>query len=208
MGTNMKSVIATTLIGPAAAFVPTPTSKATPTALNAFESELGVQPPLGFFDPLGMLDDASQERFDRLRYVEIKHGRVAMLAFLGQLTTRAGNFLDGSIDKAGHAFSSYPSGLAALFGPDAIPKAGFQQIVVFCGILELAFMTGIDNDYGCDFPGDFRNGKFKSWDKFDDATKLRKRAIELNNGRAAMFGILGLMVHEQLGTNMPIIGQL
>ena len=37
------------------------------------------------------------------------------------------------------------------------------------------------------------------WDKFDDATKLKKRAIELNNGRAAQMGILGLMVHEKLG---------
>jgi len=30
-------------------------------------------------------------------------------------------------------------------------------------------------------------------------TKLKKRAIELNQGRAAMMGLLGLMVHEKLG---------
>jgi hypothetical protein len=28
---------------------------------------------------------------------------------------------------------------------------------------------------------------------------MRKRAIELNQGRAAQMGILGLMVHEKLG---------
>ncbi len=28
---------------------------------------------------------------------------------------------------------------------------------------------------------------------------MKKRAIELNNGRAAQMGILGLMVHEKLG---------
>jgi len=156
-----------------------------------------------------MLDDADQARFDRLRFVEIKHGRIAMLAFLGQITTRSGHFLDGNIDYSGHAFSSYPSGLAALFGNDAIPKAGIQQILAFIGILELAVMKGIDNDQGNEFVGDFRNGKFvNSWNQFDDATKMRKRAIELNNGRAAMMGILGLMVHEKLGSNMPIIGQL
>ena len=34
---------------------------------------------LGFFDPLGLLADADQERFDRLRYVELKHGRISQL---------------------------------------------------------------------------------------------------------------------------------
>merc|ERR1712176_268735 len=207
---GMKSILfASSLLSFAAAFAPGPTGKAS-TALNAFESELGVQPPLGFFDPLGMLDDASQERFDRLRYVEIKHGRVAMLAFLGQLTTRAGNFLDGSIDKAGHAFSSYPSGLAALFGPDAIPKEGLEQIVAFIFFLEFGVMDNVIwSESEPEFPGDFRNGMFgAAWDRFSDEQKLRKRGIELNNGRAAMMGILGLMVHEQLGSNMPIIGQL
>eukprot|EP00550_Attheya_septentrionalis_P008960 CAMPEP_0198279784 /NCGR_PEP_ID=MMETSP1449-20131203/11_1 /TAXON_ID=420275 /ORGANISM="Attheya septentrionalis, Strain CCMP2084" /LENGTH=42 /DNA_ID= /DNA_START= /DNA_END= /DNA_ORIENTATION= len=41
----------------------------------AFDNELGAQAPLGFFDPLGLVDDQDQEKFDRLRYVEIKHGR-------------------------------------------------------------------------------------------------------------------------------------
>ncbi len=40
----------------------------------SFESELGAQPPLGFFDPLGLLKDADQDRFDRLRFVELKVG--------------------------------------------------------------------------------------------------------------------------------------
>jgi hypothetical protein len=42
----------------------------------SFESEIGAQAPLGFWDPLGLLKDADQERFDRLRYVENKHGRI------------------------------------------------------------------------------------------------------------------------------------
>eukprot|EP00574_Skeletonema_japonicum_P005568 CAMPEP_0201726502 /NCGR_PEP_ID=MMETSP0593-20130828/9744_1 /ASSEMBLY_ACC=CAM_ASM_000672 /TAXON_ID=267983 /ORGANISM="Skeletonema japonicum, Strain CCMP2506" /LENGTH=67 /DNA_ID=CAMNT_0048217999 /DNA_START=13 /DNA_END=213 /DNA_ORIENTATION=- len=67
----MKSVIFASAVATAAAFAPAQTGKAT-TALNAFETELGAQPPLGFYDPFGMLDNADQERFDRLRYVEIK----------------------------------------------------------------------------------------------------------------------------------------
>ena len=37
----------------------------------AFESELGAQAPLGFWDPLNVLDYCDQERFERLRYVEV-----------------------------------------------------------------------------------------------------------------------------------------
>lgn len=56
------------------------------------------------------------------------------------------------------------------------------------------------------FPGDYRNGKLDfGWDKFDEKTKLRKRAIELNNGRAAQMGILGLMTHEAIGNVATIL---
>ena len=63
----------------------------------AFETELGAQPPLGFWDPLGFLKDADQDRFDRLRYVETKHGRISMLAVLGHIVTTAGVRLPGDI---------------------------------------------------------------------------------------------------------------
>ena len=198
----MKLAIATTLIASAAAFAPSKVAQ-TSTALNAFESELGVQPPLGFFDPLGLLDDADQERFDRLRYVEIKHGRIAQLAFLGQIVTRYGIHLPGTIDKAGTTFDSIPNGWAAI---SAIPGAGITQIILFIGFLELGVMKDIT---GGEFVGDFRNDFIDfGWDSFDEETKLSKRGIELNNGRAAMMGILGLMVHEQLGGSVPIVGEL
>jgi hypothetical protein len=87
----MKSVIAASLIASAAAFAPAKQA-ATSVATNmAFEEELGAQPPLGFFDPFGLLSgDCTEERFNALRYVEIKHGRICQLAFLGQVVTRAG----------------------------------------------------------------------------------------------------------------------
>jgi hypothetical protein len=199
------------LIAGASAFAPAQQG-ASSTALKAFESELGAQPPLGFFDPLGLLEDADQERFDRLRYVEVKHGRICQLAFLGQIVTRAGIHLDGAIDKAGNSFDSFPNGLAAVFGPNAIPQAGLIQIFLFVGFLELGVMKDVTGE--AEFPGDFRNGALDfGWDSFDEETKLSKRAIELNNGRAAMMGILGLMVHEKLNeigmvADLPIIGAL
>merc|ERR1719226_337815 len=202
----MKSAaIFASLLATAAAFAPAQ-QKASSTSLAAFEDELGAQPPLGFFDPLGLLNgDVDQERFDRLRYVEIKHGRICMLAFLGQITTRAGIFLPGSIDLKGDSFDSFPNGIAALIGPDSIPTAGLVQLIAFVGFLEIGFMKDVPGT-GNEFVGDFRNGYIDlGWDTFDEEEKLSKRAIELNNGRAAMMGILGLMVHEQLGNLGTVI---
>jgi hypothetical protein len=199
----MKLAVLSSLLAGAAAFAPTQVAK-TSTSLNmAFENELGAQEPLGFYDPLGFLDEADDARFERLRYVELKHGRIAMLAFVGNLIPRAGIYLPGDIDLDGDAFDSYPPGLAALFGPDAIPQAGLAQIIAFIGALELFVMKDVTGE--SEFPGDFRNGYDFGWDEFGPETKLRKRAIELNNGRAAMMGILGLMMHEQIDGN-PVVG--
>jgi hypothetical protein len=66
----------------------------------AFETAEGAQPPLGFFDPLGLLKDADQARFDQLRFVELKHGRIAMLGVLGHLVQQNYRF-PGYIDLEG-----------------------------------------------------------------------------------------------------------
>merc|ERR1712160_223534 len=142
---KMNLLIASILATSVAAFAPTKIADTSALTLNAanFEGELGVQAPLGLFDPLGLLDTADQEKFDRLRYTEVKHGRICMLAFLGNIITRAGLHLPGSIDKAGDSFASFPNGIAALIGPDAIPGKGFLQIVLFVGILEVFVMKDI-----------------------------------------------------------------
>jgi hypothetical protein len=171
---------------------------------QSFESELGAQPPLGFFDPLGLLEEADQERFDRLRYVELKHGRISMLAVLGHVATSAGIRFPGNIDLEGTPFNSIPTGIAAL---TKIPGAGFIQILAFVGLLEIGVMKDATGEG--EFPGDFRNGYIDfGWDTFDEETKMQKRAIELNNGRAAMMGILALMVHERLGNDPYVINEL
>merc|ERR1712130_891999 len=124
-----RFAVLASLLASAAAFAPVKDA-ARSTSLKAFEDELGAQPPLGFFDPLGLVADGDQEKFDRLRYVEIKHGRICMLAFLGQITTRYGIHLPGDIDYSGDSFDSFPDGIAAVIGPDAIPAAGLAQIVI------------------------------------------------------------------------------
>jgi Chlorophyll A-B binding protein len=192
----MKCVIAASLIASAVAFAPAQQSARSSVATNmAFENELGAQAPLGFFDPLGLVADGDQEEFDRLRYVEIKHGRICMLGVVGYLTNKAGIFLPGDIDFSGTKFSDVGNGVQALFN---IPSAGLAQLVLFIGALELAFMK--DATGSNEFVGDFRNGFIDfGWDSFDAETKMTKRAVELNQGRAAQMGLLGLMVHDQLG---------
>ena len=58
----------------------------TASPLRAFENELGVQDPVGFWDPAGFTADGSVEDFKRRRQTEIKHGRIAMLAAMGYIT--------------------------------------------------------------------------------------------------------------------------
>jgi hypothetical protein len=192
----MQSLIVATLLASAAAFAPAKQA-ATSTSLASFEDALGAQAPLGFFDPLGMVADGDQEKFDRLRYVEIKHGRISMLGVVGYLVAEAGIRLPGDIDFSGLAFADVPNGFAAF---NTISGAGIAQLVAFIGALELGVMKDIT---GGEFVGDFRNDAFDlGWDTFDEETKLQKRAIELNQGRAAQMGILALMVHEQLGVSL------
>jgi Chlorophyll A-B binding protein len=200
------AAVLASLVASAAAFAPSSQVAKSSTSLKAFENEIGAQPPLGFYDPLGLLANADQERFDKLRYVELKHGRVSQLAFVGYLVPKAGYHLPGDIDLEGNAFASFPSGLAAVNGPDAISVPGLLQVLAFIAFLEFRVMQDVTGQG--QFLGDFRNGFDFGWDKQSAEWQTKKRAVELNQGRAAMMGILGLMVHEQLGGSLPIVGEM
>jgi hypothetical protein len=51
-------------------------------------TELGVQEPVGFWDPLGFTADGNEATFKRRRSVELKHGRVSMAAAMGYITPK------------------------------------------------------------------------------------------------------------------------
>jgi len=193
----MKSVAALAIIGSAAAFAPARVGK-TSTALNSFETELGSLPPLGFWDPLGLLKDADQSEFDRLREVEIKHGRISMLAVVGYLTTASGYRFDGFP-------ADVPAGLGA-WKALASTEDGMNilgQMAIFFALGEAINRDVSWSDTTPEFPGDYRNGSLDfGWDRLSAEKQYRFRLVELNNGRAAMMGILGLVVHEQLGVSI------
>ena len=206
--TTMKSFILASLLTSAAAFAPSQQAKAA-SALNSetrpdlwtpatsYENEVGAIAPLGFFDPLGLVKDESQEKFDHLREVEIRHGRCAMLAVAGWLTTAAGIRLPGMEDT--------PFGFKALL-MEGMPMEvrGTVPLTLMTVFFLTVFMQDSTGDNA--FPGDYRNGLIDfGWDKQTEEWQTRKRSIELNNGRAAQMGILGIMVHEQLG-NLNDVG--
>jgi hypothetical protein len=64
-----------------------------------------VSGPFGFFDPLG-LAPSNERDFKKFKEAELKHGRVAMVAFLGILAGEAFPFLFGS-DISGPAIFQY-----------------------------------------------------------------------------------------------------
>lgn len=83
---------------------------------------------------------------------------------------------------------------------------GIAQIVAFIGFLELAVMKQKPGS----FPGDMSliNPFEKQWESFSEETKLKKRAIELNNGRAAQMGILAIMIHDEMSGQPYIINNI
>ena len=170
----------------AAAFAPSARVARSGALKMSFESEIGAQAPLGFWDPLGLLNDADQERFDRLRYVETKHGRISMLAILGHIVTTAGVRVPLGPNEV-------KTGLAAF---DTCPTAGLAFTFATIGAIELGFASIKEELEGyCS-------------STYPDIASERRMAIELNNGRAAQMGILALMVHEKLDNNPYIINSL
>merc|ERR1712013_237669 len=81
----------------------------------AFESELGVQAPVGFWDPLGLAADGNLDNFQRRRETEIKHGRISMLATMGYITPElTGKFPGYLSPSANLEFQNIPNGLGAI----------------------------------------------------------------------------------------------
>uniref|UniRef100_A0A7S2GNH6 Uncharacterized protein n=1 Tax=Haptolina brevifila TaxID=156173 RepID=A0A7S2GNH6_9EUKA len=166
------------------------------------ESDIGVTPPLGLFDPLGFLS-RGPDAYRRYQEIEIKHGRLAMAATLGVIVTEAGIRLPGSLSpSAGLDYADVPGDLAGAWS--TVPVAGWAQVVALIAALDIAvFRQDPANP-----PGDVVQDLQIEWVRYDDPeVKAFKLNAERNNGRAAMFGIIGMISHVALGEDalFPII---
>jgi hypothetical protein len=184
----MKIAVAAALIGSAAAFAPAQMGKAS-TKLAGFSDDIGIaSAELGMWDPLNLVD-GDQATFDRLRQSELKHGRVAMLAFLGYATTW------GNPDYRFPGCSDFPAGHDAVL--KIAPLDLLLPIFAICGALEFAVFKQKEGS----FPGDMGGGVVPvGFGPFASTPEQETfyRQAELRNGRAAQMGILTLVVHEQL----------
>jgi len=107
----------------------------TQSPLRAFESELGVQAPVGFWDPLGLAKDGDVDTFKRRRESELKHGRISMLAAMGYITPELFR-LDGLLSPtSGLKFTDVPNGLKAL---SVVPLVGWFQIICYMAWVEVS----------------------------------------------------------------------
>ncbi len=142
----MKLAILSTLLASAAAFAPAsiPTKAATSTTtlsesvedLEALSKKLN--PVVGYYDPLDLsnanlwgLGDEMTIGF--IREAEIKHGRIAMFAFVGYIVHANGIRWPWPMTLEGDAF---PANLSPPEAWDALPDASKLQIFAFVGFLE------------------------------------------------------------------------
>merc|ERR1712113_897248 len=154
---------------------------------SAFEGELGVQAPVGFWDPAGLSADGDAEAFRRRRGVELKHGRICMLACVGYIVPEYFRWPGYLSPEQGIKFSDVPHGIAAV---SKVPIEGWLQIGLFIGHYEGKFFKQ-ERDRA---PGDFENYGFLGIGKnfilnFDPVTfsdpevRKTKLAAEIANGR-------------------------
>lgn len=158
---------------------------------NVFESYVGSSDFRGKtfkFDPL-KLSDTYPELVPWFRECEIRHGRTAMIAVLGFITT---DYFRLPIEQ--FSFDAIPKTIDA---HDALLKTGPMYLIALgVGLWDVivtapsaAAMTDGTGDDGEREPGDF------GWSWFAPPTReglMKKRTAELLNGRLAMIAIGGI----------------
>tara|TARA_B100000780_G_C20923691_1_gene368064 strand:- start:226 stop:630 length:405 start_codon:yes stop_codon:yes gene_type:complete len=97
----------------------------------------GVTPPLGVFDPLGLISTKDMRRFE---IMEIKHGRAAMFGFLHVILIHAGVRFPGYLSiKQDLKFADMPAGCFASL--EATPTLGWLQIMAVTCAAETGFAS-------------------------------------------------------------------
>jgi len=230
------------IVGPAAAFVGPQSAVSSLAAVNGAKDDLvalqdSLPGPPGFWDPLGLADQdwalgntyadgkktvGNEATIAFLRHAEIKHGRVAMAAFLGFIAQCT------PLVKGEHTFLPYKGYVAGCTPQeqwDNIPLGAKLQIFTLIGMLEsygegaaadssyVHYMKGGQPGYYPPIAGKNSNQiALNLYDPFNFGhrdmsaeKKARGLKVELQNGRAAQFGILGFLSESSTPGSVPIL---
>merc|ERR1719515_345261 len=162
----------------------------------------GVTGPLGFFDPLGFCsaEDITEGKIKFYREVELKHGRVGMLAALGFLVGE--NFhplFGGDIDVPAYlAFQQtplqtfWPAVVVAIAIPEIYSVFSFETPALFSFGKKAGMTWSIRPDYESGDLGFDPLGLKPT----DPEELLAMQNKELNNGRLGMLAAAGMIVQE------------
>jgi hypothetical protein len=196
--------------------------------LEALASKLN--PIVGFWDPMNLAEydqfSVGQEAsIGFLRQAEIKHGRVAMAAFVGYIVQA-----NGICFPWGLTGETSFADISAAGGPpdqwDALPTAAKLQIILFIGFLETSSEStyilepsGMKHYMKGGKPGAFPSIKsifphpipLDLYDPFgfsksaSPEKKEKGLLIEINNGRLAMLGIMGFLAESKVPGSVPAL---
>merc|ERR1719198_2182247 len=159
------------------------------------KAELGVQAPVGFWDPAGFCDGIDEAGFKRYRSMELKHGRIAMMATIGFIHPIVlGHFPGYLSPSAGLKFADIPDGVAAI---SKVPNGGLIQIFLFAALIEFGLSPNGIEEWKYGPAGDYDKGFLGMFGPVTDpAKKERSLNAELANGRLAMVAITGMVLQN------------
>lgn len=197
----MKSAaVLATLFASASAFTTVPARSSSALKASVWDEYDGGVDFLGRdfkFDPLGLADTYEPFR-PWFRECELRHGRTAMLAVLGFITTDFVR-LPGEM----YSFEAIPKTIDA---HDALLKTGpMYQLLLWIGLWDLIVTAPAVQAMG---EGEREPGDF-GWMFFAPETKEgfdKKRTAELLNGRLAMIAVGGIATQSVVsGHGFPYV---
>jgi len=231
----LRTVLLALCLGMAAAFtqprLPTMTPRsASKTVTMETKADLvalaeKANPKIKYFDPLqlgsqSLWGTSEEATIGFLRHAEIKHGRIAMFAFVGFIAQSNGFTWPWAMEFDGTPFPTADGVPGAQW--DAISMAAKLQILGFIAILEF-WDEGVGKHYmkggkpGA-FPS-FKNSETKlphpvPFDLFDPFNFTKKKTEEqkaaglvkeINNGRLAMIGIFSFLAESKIPGSVPAL---
>merc|ERR1711957_532025 len=151
-----------------------------------------------------------------IRQAEIKHGRVAMMAFSG-FCVQSNWHWPWAMTTAGDPFPSTDLSPEAQW--DAIPEAAKWQIILLAGAFEVWDETvGLREGEGSHYMRGGRPGDYPSFSRFRDDVHFvfdlydpfgfsKKMSEEKKERRLAMIGIFGFLAADKVPGSVPLLEQ-